>query len=135
MNKRTEVGLAIVASVAMLGITYYAITENNKIEKMSVAARIAQAEKIDEENRQRPIQVSITPSTPAKSKDISCMHPKGWAQIGMDKEEVIRCGWGKPDKINRYTNSYGTREQWVYRTRIEGYLYFDSNGKLQSMSH
>ena len=72
---------------------------------------------------------------PATASGPTCTYPKGWAQIGMDKEEVIRCGWGKPDKINRYTNATGTEEQWVYRTRIDGYLYFDTRGILRSMTH
>ena len=74
-------------------------------------------------------------SKPATASGPTCTHPKGWAQIGMDKEEVIRCGWGKPDKINRYTNAYGTEEQWVYRSRIDGYLYFNKQGILRSMTH
>ena len=69
------------------------------------------------------------------SKGIVCSNKKGYAAIGMTSKEVIVCGWGKPDRINKTTTAYGTTQQWVYRTRIEGYLYFDSNGILTSMSH
>jgi hypothetical protein len=74
-------------------------------------------------------------SKPATATGPTCTYPKGWAQIGMDKEEIIRCGWGKPDRINRTTTVYGTEEQWVYRTRIDGYLYFDTRGILRTMTH
>lgn len=42
-------------------------------------------------------------------------------QIGMTKEEVERSTWGYPNKINKDTYSWGTREQWVYD---KGYIYF-----------
>jgi hypothetical protein len=45
--------------------------------------------------------------------------------VGMTAEQA-RAGWGAPSDINRTTNSYGTREQWVYgRYGGRGYLYFD----------
>ena len=47
--------------------------------------------------------------------------------IGMSPDDVLASAWGKPDKINRSTNKYGTSEQWVYRNRVEGYLYFDND--------
>lgn len=45
--------------------------------------------------------------------------------IGMTEKEVELSSWGKPDKINKTTNLYGVHEQWVYRTKSSGYLYFD----------
>ncbi len=47
--------------------------------------------------------------------------------IGMSPDDVLASAWGKPDKINRSTNKYGTSEQWVYRNRVEGYLYFEND--------
>ena len=90
-----------------------------------------------EANRQAAMKEVVTKPSTATSTAAgpTCTYPKGWAQIGMSKEEVIRCGWGKPDRINKTTTSYGTDEQWVYRTRIEGYLYFDTKGVLRSMQH
>ena len=86
-----------------------------------------------ESNRQAALKEVA--SKPATATGPTCTYPKGWAQIGMDMEEVVRCGWGKPDRINRTTTVYGTDEQWVYRSRIEGYLYFDNKGILRSMQH
>jgi hypothetical protein len=54
--------------------------------------------------------------------------------LGMSKEDVLASSWGKPDKINSTHNAYGTHEQWVYRSRISGYLYFD-NGRLTSVQN
>lgn len=51
-------------------------------------------------------------------------------KIGMSKEEVINTSWGKPDHINKTTNSYGTNEQWVYSGNK--YLYFQ-DGILETI--
>lgn len=52
-------------------------------------------------------------------------------RIGMTKE-MCEDSWGKPESINRTTNTYGTSEQWVYGGG--NYLYFD-NGKLTSIQN
>jgi hypothetical protein len=51
--------------------------------------------------------------------------------IGMSQEDVLASSWGKPRKINRTTNAYGTDEQWVYDG---GYLYFH-NGVLRTIQN
>ena len=51
-------------------------------------------------------------------------------KIGMTAEEVEYGAWGKPDKINKDTYSWGTTEQWVYK---KGYVYFQ-NGRVTSVS-
>lgn len=43
--------------------------------------------------------------------------------IGMTTQDVLDSSWGRPEKINRSMNEYGTREQWVYPGY--NYLYFD----------
>lgn len=51
--------------------------------------------------------------------------------IGMTEEEVLNSTWGKPQKKNKHTYSWGTSEQWVYsRNR---YIYFD-DGIVTSIS-
>jgi hypothetical protein len=52
--------------------------------------------------------------------------------IGMTQEEVIQSSWGKPRDINRTTNRYGVREQWVYGGG--NYLYFE-DGILTSIQN
>ena len=42
--------------------------------------------------------------------------------IGMTAEDVLGSQWGKPQRVNRTVNAFGTREQWVYGG---GYLYFE----------
>lgn len=49
---------------------------------------------------------------------------KEGVRIGMSKQDALDSSWGKPRKINRTTNAYGIREQWVYDG---GYLYFDGD--------
>ena len=53
----------------------------------------------------------------------------GEVWVGMT-DKMAHDSWGKPDKINKSGSEYGSREQWVYRTR-DVYLYF-TNGKLKS---
>jgi hypothetical protein len=45
----------------------------------------------------------------------------------MSKQEVLDSIWGKPDSVSRTVNAYGIHEQWVYRSRGEGYLYFEGD--------
>ena len=52
--------------------------------------------------------------------------------LGMSPEEVLASSWGKPERVNRTTNAYGTSEQWVYGGR--NYLYFE-NGVLTSIQN
>ena len=54
--------------------------------------------------------------------------------IGMTQEDVVASSWGKPTRINRTTNQYGTREQWVYGEYGRNYLYFE-NGRLTSIQN
>ena len=44
-------------------------------------------------------------------------------QIGMRKE-VLPCLFGNPDAINKTVSSYGTNEQWVYRS-VGWYIYVE----------
>lgn len=69
---------------------------------------------------------------PALTPSLIIAIKKGNIYIGMSAKtvELIK---GKPDDINRTTNAYGVREQWVYRSQGE-YYYFD-NGKLTSVQN
>lgn len=51
--------------------------------------------------------------------------------IGMTAEEVLESTWGRPQKINKTTYSWGTTEQWCYSGYR--YIYFD-NGTVSSIS-
>ncbi len=42
--------------------------------------------------------------------------------IGMTREEAYISKWGKPERINKTENTYGTEEQWCYDGY--NYLYF-----------
>ena len=52
--------------------------------------------------------------------------------IGMTKEDVLGSSWGRPESVNKTTNAYGVREQWVYGSR--SYLYF-RDGILESIQN
>lgn len=57
---------------------------------------------------------------------------KGGVSIGMNQDDVLKSSWGKPKKVNRTTNAYGTSEQWVYGGH--NYLYF-KDGILTSIQN
>lgn len=50
-------------------------------------------------------------------------------RLGMTTRQVLDCGWGQPNEVNRTINRYGTHEQWVYDG---GFLYLD-NGLLTAI--
>jgi hypothetical protein len=60
-------------------------------------------------------------------KQMAQQKRKEGVEIGFSKEDVLASSWGRPDQVNKTTNVYGTREQWVYRTRGRGYLYFEDD--------
>jgi len=53
-------------------------------------------------------------------------------KIGMSKQDVLDSSWGSPIDINKTTNKYGVREQWVYGNG--NYLYFE-NGILVTIQN
>ena len=94
-----------------------------KLENEQVELIIAKNEKARTERR---ISLAIKYGI-----DLGETIAKNKISIGMTKE-MCRDSWGKPNSINRTTNSYGTSEQWVYsRGR---YLYFD-NEKLTTVQN
>jgi hypothetical protein len=56
---------------------------------------------------------------------------KGRTRIGMNAEDTVLCGWGKPERVNSSVGSWGTHEQWIYGGG--NYLYIE-NGKVSSWS-
>jgi hypothetical protein len=65
-------------------------------------------------------------------RDIQAKKREG-VRLGMTPEEVLQGSWGKPTRVNRTTNAYGTNEQWVYPGQ-HNYLYF-KNGVLTSIQN
>lgn len=66
------------------------------------------------------------------AKECALSRKKG-VVIGMTADFVKKCtSWGKPDSVNRTTNTYGVREQWVYGHT--SYLYF-KDGVLTSIQN
>jgi hypothetical protein len=59
----------------------------------------------------------------SEARKIAAKKRSEGVSIGMTADDVLASSWGKPQKINRTINSYGTREQWVYG--LGHYLYLD----------
>lgn len=57
---------------------------------------------------------------------------RGGVPIGMTASQVRASNWGKPQKINRSSGSYGIHEQWVYGGN--NYLYLQ-NGVVTSIQN
>jgi len=83
-----------------------------------------EARKQRREERKKEQEEQIKKEREEKNK------PKIKPFIGMTDYEALESSWGKPKKVNKTTNVYGVREQWVY----EGYryLYFE-NGYLTTI--
>ena len=56
---------------------------------------------------------------------------KEGVSIGMSQQDALDSSWGRPNKVNRTTGSWGVHEQWVYDG---GYLYFE-DGTLTSIQN
>lgn len=59
-----------------------------------------------------------------KLTSVGCIKD-GKAIIGEHSSRTLKCGWGKPEKINRTIYPSHVREQWVYGTG--NYLYFEND--------
>lgn len=66
-----------------------------------------------------------------KQKEEDNKLAKSNPKVGMTSSEVRKSKWGSPDKINKDTYSWGTKEQWVYNKY--GYVYLE-NGIVTSVS-
>lgn len=97
--------------------------EKDKIFHIEQAQRnkIALAERLAREKEEREAE-----------KRACAQQKRQGVHIGMTSEEVVKCGWGRPESINRSTYSWGVKEQWVYPGYQ--YLYFD-DGKLTSIQN
>lgn len=82
--------------------------------------------KIKEEDNRR-LAERITLYTKKYGKTNGTLVAKNMIQTGMTKDMVIDSR-GLPETINETVTSWGTRQQWVYKS---SYLYFE-NGKLIS---
>ena len=92
---------------------------------------ICEAGRDEQASTYSPSQVSTKP--PARKKVASTPRvKKQGVLLGMNQEAVLSSSWGRPKDINRTTNRYGTREQWVYGNG--NYLYFE-NGILTSIQN
>lgn len=67
----------------------------------------------------------------AKKRELAKWKKEG-VNIGMTAERVLLSSWGKPESVNRTTNAFGVREQWVYGGG--NYLYFQ-DGVLTSIQN
>ena len=89
-----------------------------------------EAAKLEQEAKERKVAAE------EKAKRDLAEEKKNWKKegvsIGMSAERVLLSNWGKPEKINRTTNKFGEREQWVYGSG--NYLYFE-NGVLTSIQN
>jgi hypothetical protein len=77
------------------------------------------------------LQANIARKDKEAQRAISKEKRKTGVSVGMTPEDALASSWGKPERINRTTNSRGTSEQWVYPGGE--YLYFD-NDVLTSIS-
>jgi hypothetical protein len=71
-------------------------------------------------------------SAAVAAADAATRKARGGVRVGMTAEQVRASNWGKPEKINRSTGSYGVHEQWVYGSG--NYIYLE-NGAVSSIQN
>jgi len=81
----------------------------------------------------RNAAAAVAKAVAGKQADLAKRKREG-VRIGMTKQEVYESSWGRPDKVNTTTTARAVREQWVYRNRGSGYLYFE-DGVLTSIQN
>lgn len=54
--------------------------------------------------------------------------------VGMSAS-AAKCSWGRPDRINRTTSAYGTREQWVYSFGSRRNYIYIQNGQVDAIQN
>lgn len=79
----------------------------------------------------RQLTAQIARDEEGERRRLAAEKRKEGVRLGMSQEDVLASSWGRPRKINRTTNVYGVREQWVYDG---GYLYFQ-DGVLTSIQN
>lgn len=73
----------------------------------------------------------VDTDVPDKSVVNKSVVNKSEPKIGMSHEEIEASTWGKPERINKTTYSWGTTEQWCYSSHR--YIYFE-NGTVTAIS-
>lgn len=96
-----------------------------KLERDSVGHREYQAYALANDKVVEAARVAFAKAEKARKK-------KQGVVLGMSEQDVLDSSWGRPERVNRTTNAYGTREQWVYGGG--NYLYF-KNGELVSIQN
>lgn len=67
----------------------------------------------------------------AEMKATKASRKREGVSIGMSEQQALDSSWGRPERVNRTTTAYGTREQWVYG---RNYLYF-TDGVLTAIQN
>lgn len=76
--------------------------------------------------KQEQFDKSKPKNNESNEKATTTEEPKRDPEIGMTAAEVRSSTWGDPSDINKTTNKYGIREQWVYRSSSKTrYIYLE----------
>jgi hypothetical protein len=110
-----------------------AFAASARLVALDVLLREFPAEFDDQTRRLQAAIVRLRDSEEAaeKRRQAAAKRREG-VSIGMTADDVRASSWGRPEKVNRTTNAYGTREQWVYSSG--SYLYF-RNGVLETIQN
>lgn len=122
-------------------LNYIAIASNQKAagnERLAAITALGlnftgEAEKYESSRVQLQAQADRADAASLKRTQLAeaARKKKQGVSIGMSQADAVASSWGRPEKVNRTTNAYGTREQWVYDG---SYLYFE-NGVLTSIQN
>ncbi len=111
--------LGVAFAVLFIGTCIAAMNEGSKIKPASITEKsIALTEKGQKIKKKNPDWTDHICNTVGEKRIF----------IGMKKDQVI-AAWGRPERINATTYSWGTHEQWVYG---QSYVYF-RNDTMESL--
>lgn len=94
-----------------------------KFASETPAQKAKRIHRLEQSRKAAHEQVMKDPAEGAKHRGVS---------IGMTRAEVLASNWGKPQRVHRTTNTFGTSEQWIYGGH--NYLYFQ-DGVLTSIQN
>jgi len=126
----TEMTLAQKIAVGFLGLFILGAV-SSITQTLDPKAQQAKAESIARNQRIAEVNQKAREERIAELTGTKCTK-NGKAMIGESPERTRKCGWGKPERINRSIYASHTREQWVYGGN--NYLYFE-NDVLVSISN
>lgn len=122
--ERKDYTAAVTAINSILAVDNQNQQAKELLDKYQVALNEKQiADRLAETRRLAALHEAAKKEAAAQEAAAKAKAKSEGVRIGMTQEQVLASSWGRPQKVNKTTTSYGVHEQWVYRGY--NYLYFE----------